>query len=93
MGMSSPYLHHCGVIESGYTFSLDSFSLILLLNTILAITEGSQLRPGCRMRSFLLSVREADVLRMVAEGISNKAVGEALKISVRTVEAHRDRLS
>jgi DNA-binding CsgD family transcriptional regulator len=44
------------------------------------------------MRSFLLSVRETDVLRMVAEGMSNKAVGEALKISVRTVEAHRSRL-
>lgn len=29
---------------------------------------------------------------MVAEGMSNKAISEALKISVRTVEAHRSRL-
>jgi two-component system response regulator NreC len=44
------------------------------------------------MRSLLLSVRETGVLRMVADGMSNKSISEALKISVRTVEAHRSRL-
>lgn len=59
---------------------------------MLAIPEGSRLRPGCGMRSLLLSIRETDVLRMVVDGMSNKAISEALKISVRTVEAHRSRL-
>jgi DNA-binding NarL/FixJ family response regulator len=44
------------------------------------------------MRSSLPSDREKDILRMVAEGMSNQAIGEALKISVRTVEAHRSRV-
>jgi DNA-binding NarL/FixJ family response regulator len=43
------------------------------------------------MRSLLVSNRETEVLRMVAEGKSNRAIGEASKIGVRTVEAHRSR--
>jgi DNA-binding CsgD family transcriptional regulator len=38
------------------------------------------------------SDREKEVLRLVAEGMSNQAIGERLKISVRTVEAHRSRV-
>ena len=44
------------------------------------------------MRSALLSDREKEVVRLVAEGMSNQAIGERLKISVRTVEAHRSRI-
>lgn len=47
---------------------------------------------GVKMRSLLLSGRETEVLRLVAEGESNRAIGELLNISVRTVEAHRSRL-
>jgi len=36
--------------------------------------------------------REKEVLRLVAEGKSNQAISETLKISVRTVEAHRSRV-
>jgi DNA-binding NarL/FixJ family response regulator len=38
------------------------------------------------------SNREKEVLRLVAEGMSNQAIGETLKISARTVEAHRSRV-
>jgi two-component system, NarL family, response regulator NreC len=38
------------------------------------------------------SNREKEVLRLVAKGLSNQAIGEMLKISVRTVEAHRSRI-
>jgi DNA-binding NarL/FixJ family response regulator len=40
----------------------------------------------------MLSSREKEVLRLVAEGSSNQDIGDALKISVRTVEAHRSRV-
>lgn len=36
----------------------------------------------------LLSEREMEVLKMAAGGLSNKAIGEGLFISVRTVQAH-----
>jgi len=36
----------------------------------------------------LLSQRELEVLKLAARGISNKDIGEALFISVRTVQAH-----
>jgi DNA-binding CsgD family transcriptional regulator len=38
------------------------------------------------------SGREKEVLRRVAEGMSNQAICQALKISVRTVESHRSRI-
>ena len=44
------------------------------------------------MRSLVPSDREKEVLCLVAEGMSNQAIGERLKISVRTVEAHRGRI-
>jgi DNA-binding NarL/FixJ family response regulator len=39
-----------------------------------------------------LSAREREVLQLLAEGHSNKQIGGALNISVRTVEAHRMQL-
>jgi DNA-binding CsgD family transcriptional regulator len=44
------------------------------------------------MRSALLSDREKEVVRLVAEGLSNQSIAERLNISVRTVEAHRSRV-
>ncbi len=39
-----------------------------------------------------LSPREREVMRMVAEGLSNKVIGARLGISSRTVETHRARV-
>jgi len=44
---------------------------------------GTSARP-----SELLSEREMGVLRLAAKGMTNKSIGEALFISVRTVQAH-----
>lgn len=35
-----------------------------------------------------LSEREADVLRLLAQGLTNKDIAQTLILSVRTVEAH-----
>jgi DNA-binding NarL/FixJ family response regulator len=37
----------------------------------------------------MLTVREREILKMIAEGKSNKEIGDLLCISVRTVERHR----
>lgn len=39
-----------------------------------------------------LSRRELEVLRLIADGNSNKLIAERLGISVRTVETHRERI-
>jgi DNA-binding NarL/FixJ family response regulator len=44
---------------------------------------------GERRRTRELSTREAEVLRAVAEGHTNRAIAERLGLSVKTVEAHR----
>jgi two-component system, NarL family, response regulator NreC len=36
-----------------------------------------------------LSSREREVLRMIAEGLSNKEIAAALRLSVRTIDSHR----
>ena len=49
-----------------------------------APSSGNQKRP--------LSRRELQVLKLIADGFSNKLIAEQLGISVRTVETHRERI-
>lgn len=55
------------------------------------IGKGTPPRPGRgrRVASRALTPRERDVVRLLAEGRSNREVAEALSISVKTVETHR----
>ncbi len=46
-------------------------------------------RAEARRRTNSLSTREIEVLLGIVEGGSSKSIGEALKISARTVEVHR----
>jgi DNA-binding NarL/FixJ family response regulator len=39
-----------------------------------------------------LSLREQEILKLIAQGESNKEIGVMLFISVRTVESHRSSL-
>jgi DNA-binding NarL/FixJ family response regulator len=45
-------------------------------------------RPAPRQRRALLTVREREVLRLLAKGRSNDAIASELVVSVRTVERH-----
>ncbi len=36
-----------------------------------------------------LTTRQKEILRLVAQGYTNREIGERLEISVRTVEVHR----
>jgi two-component system, NarL family, nitrate/nitrite response regulator NarL len=68
-------------------------------------TYFSSLMAGAFIRSYVenagkldnlksneLSLRENEVLTLIAEGYCNKEVGNVLGISVRTVEKHRERI-
>jgi two-component system response regulator DctR len=50
------------------------------------------LQRAVKQRLESLTEREREVLRLVAEGLPNKAVADQLAISVRTVEVHRARV-
>lgn len=39
-----------------------------------------------------LTLRERQILQLVAEGRSSKEIGEQLNLSVKTVETHRSRM-
>jgi len=45
--------------------------------------------PREQQNAYNLTRREMDVLRLLARGLCNKEVANMLKLSVRTVEAHR----
>ena len=55
---------------------------------VVASFAGRQPGPGDQAQA-ALSAREAEVLRLIALGYSNKEVAAQLQISVKTVEAHK----
>ncbi len=54
-----------------------------LLDEFVALSQGKRQRP-----EDVLTQRERDILRYVANGMSNKEIGAALAISPHTVKAH-----
>lgn len=66
-------------------FFTNEVSEILFANILhRAVGSPDAAEPGQR-----LSLREREVVQLVAEGNSNKAIAEDLSISVRTAETHR----
>jgi DNA-binding NarL/FixJ family response regulator len=57
-----------------------------------ALEEGSENRSRIKSRTDGLTRREREVLQVLAEGRTNRQVGELLKISVKTAETHRARI-
>lgn len=51
-----------------------------------------RLRRGERVPDTVLTEREDEVLKLVAEGHSSRDIADALTISVRTVERHRENI-
>ncbi len=48
-----------------------------------------RMRRGERVPTTVLTEREDEVIKLIAEGSSSKAIAQALTISVKTVERHR----
>jgi two-component system nitrate/nitrite response regulator NarL len=62
----------------------------LALRTIRALVESGGRRAADARPRLLeaLTPREIEILRLLAEGLTDREIGEALTISVRTVETH-----
>jgi DNA-binding NarL/FixJ family response regulator len=77
-------------IRKGRVYVSSSFSSEVIKNLVFRRSAGD----GQYARSVfnILTLREREVLKLLAEGNSNKKVAHKLGISVRTVEHHRTRL-
>jgi DNA-binding NarL/FixJ family response regulator len=51
--------------------------------------KKGELLPPKRKRPESLTEREEEILQLIWSGLKNKEIAERLKISVKTVEAHR----
>lgn len=95
---------HCGV--HGYV--MKDMATVKLVEAIQHVYQGGLyfpsdmsdaiLAPEAKLSSgnaseVVLTTREREVLRLLANGLANKEVGRRLGISVRTAEAHREHLS
>lgn len=71
------------VFQGGLYFPSDMADAILVPESKLPAAQSSS----------VLTARELDVLKLLAEGLANKEVARKLGISVRTAETHREHLS
>ncbi len=80
----------------GYVLKSSAFNV--LLDTIRLVASGNSLmapRTSCQPEpptSFVLTEREREVLGLIANGLTNRMIGENLKISINTVDRHRSNL-
>jgi two-component system response regulator DctR len=85
------------VKRGAFDFVEKPFSNNALVDRIEAALAASALiarrERTIRMRGLSeLSVREQEVMRLIAEGLPNKLIADALNLSVLTVEVHRARV-
>lgn len=70
--------------RAGQTFFSPEVARVALNQFVRGAAEG----PDAR----LLTNREREVLIQIAEGLSNKEIATRLKVGVRTIETHRERI-
>lgn len=60
-----------------------------LVHRLVETSRGGSVEPGCADPALgTLTAREAEVIRFLAEGLTDHEIAEALTLSPRTVEAH-----
>jgi DNA-binding NarL/FixJ family response regulator len=75
------------VWKAGSRLSVDE-AIALAFGTPLTDASTSSARRPRVSHALGISTREIDVVRLVAEGLSNKEIAGRLHLSVRTVESH-----
>jgi DNA-binding NarL/FixJ family response regulator len=75
-------------IEKGKTFFSPPVARRLQRKNQKSLNRKGQLKT----KAVQLSSREMEVLQLIAEGAANKQIADELKISIKTVEKHREHL-
>jgi DNA-binding NarL/FixJ family response regulator len=75
-------------VSSGKKYLNESLSEKLLDNLLRTPDEG----PDRRDPYILLSTREREVLRFLAQGYTNSEIGEQLSLSAKTIDTYRSRI-
>jgi DNA-binding NarL/FixJ family response regulator len=70
--------------SQGDTYLSPAISGPIIADSLALQADAEMLGPSAQ-----LTPREREVLQLVSEGLTNAAIAEALKISVKTVEKHR----
>jgi DNA-binding NarL/FixJ family response regulator len=81
---SSELVHAIRIVANGGTYLDPALAGKVMESVLRSPAAGAP-------REEELSQREADVLRLIARGYSNKEIGEQLSISVKTVETYKAR--
>lgn len=74
-------------VMKGGSYFTSNISLNLINNKL-----GVETEYGMDDKKSLLTEREIEILKLIAEGLSNKDIGDQLFISHRTVDTHRTNL-
>jgi two-component system response regulator NreC len=72
-------------VHRGNTYFSSAVSDEIAVNEVLMQAKQPEARAGYD----LLTMREREVLQLIAEGLSNQGIADELVISVKTVEAHK----
>jgi DNA-binding CsgD family transcriptional regulator len=70
------------------TFEQTADLVLRVLETSIRTVRRTERAPGEKDPRRLLSAREQDVLRLVADGLTSKAIGKQLYLSSKTVDHH-----
>ncbi len=98
--MDSPPTMRAAFQAGARGYLLKDCPAVEIVQAIRAIMAGDLLKPAALAaaappeirRESSLTPRECEVLALIAEGLSSKAIGEQLDMGVRTVETHRTHL-
>lgn len=74
-----------GVIENGYFFNEKTSNA--MVNTLI---KSNKIKPI--FNEACLTKREIEIIRLISKECTNKEIADALIISVRTVEGHKERI-
>ena len=76
-------------LEKPFEYEVLAVALQNAFTLLSTITEAATVQNAACSRLESLSLREAEVLKVLVKGVSNKVAAHVLSLSVRTVEMHR----